>query len=162
MFQLVRCLALELQLFWVFLQAHSKMLDGFKKHIEHRLSFLTDKKLLIACSGGADSVVLTHLLKESDFDIGLAHCNFFLRGSESDEDEKFVDELAKKYGVPFFSESFDTIKYAETNKLSTQMAARELRYGWFDELLKDFNYDYVLTAHHADDDLETFLITLSR
>jgi len=162
MFQLGGCLALELQLFWVFLQLHSKMLNRFKKHIEHRLSFLTDKKLLIACSGGVDSVVLAHLLKESGFDIGLAHCNFFLRGSESDEDEKFVDELAKKYGIPFFSETFDTVKYAETKKLSTQMAARELRYGWFDELLKDFNYHYVLTAHHADDDLETFLINLSR
>jgi len=138
------------------------MLNRFKKHIEHQLSFLRDKKLLIACSGGVDSVVLTHLLIESDFDIGLAHCNFFLRGNESDEDESFVDELANKYGIPFLSETFDTKNYAETNKLSTQMAARELRYEWFDVLLKDFNYDYVLTAHHADDDLETFLINLSR
>jgi tRNA(Ile)-lysidine synthase len=138
------------------------MLNRFIKHIEHQLSFLTDKKLLVACSGGLDSVVLTHLLKESDFDIGLAHYNFFLRGNESDEDENFVDELAKKYGIPFLSETIDTEKYAETNKLSTQMAARELRYEWFDVLLKDFNYDYVLTAHHADDDLETFLINLSR
>lgn len=138
------------------------MLDRLKKHIEHQLSFLNDKRLLIACSGGVDSVVLTHLFQELNFDIALAHCNFFLRGSESDEDEKFVKELAKKHSIPFFSETFDTEKYAQENKLSTQMAARELRYDWFDVLLKDFNFDYVLTAHHTDDDLETFLINLSR
>ena len=138
------------------------MLDLVKKHIEQHLSFLNDKKLLIACSGGIDSVVLTHLLKNLGFEIALAHCNFLLRGSESDGDEVFVSDLAKKLEIPFFSEHFETEIYASENKLSTQMAARKLRYLWFNVLLKDFKYDYVLTAHQLDDDLETFLINLSR
>ncbi len=138
------------------------MQEEFSTHINKNLSFLKESKLLIACSGGLDSVVLASLCKSLNLDFALAHCNFSLRGKESDGDEEFVMSLAEKYSVPVFTETFDTKKYAKDKKLSTQMAARELRYNWFEEILKDFEYDYLLTAHHADDDLETFLINLSR
>ena len=138
------------------------MLQKLDNHIAKNLPFLKGKKLLIACSGGVDSVVLTYLLHKLEFGIGLAHCNFSLRGKESDGDEDFVLDLAKKLEIAVFSETFNTKAYAKTHKLSTQQAARELRYQWFEEVLKDFKYDFLLTAHHADDDLETFLINLSR
>lgn len=138
------------------------MLNELREHIDANLNFLQGKKLLIACSGGLDSVVLTLLINELGYEIGLAHCNFSLRGAESDGDEAFVSDLANKMDSPYFSETFDTEKFASENKLSTQMAARELRYNWFEEIRKDFKYDFVLTAHHADDELETFLINLSR
>ena len=138
------------------------MLTRFKKNIETNFSFLKEKKLLIACSGGLDSVVLTYLIKELNCEMALAHCNFSLRGKESDSDEMFVIGLAKNLEIPVFAETFDTKKFSEEHKISTQMAARELRYAWFAEILKDFKYDYLLTAHHLDDDLETFLINLSR
>lgn len=138
------------------------MLTNFKKHIEENFSFLKGKKSLIACSGGVDSVVLTHLIKNLNLEIALAHCNFSLRGEESDGDEQFVVALAENLDVPIFSETFDTHKYADEQKVSTQMAARTLRYNWFEEILSNFSYDYLLTAHHLDDDLETFFINLSR
>jgi tRNA(Ile)-lysidine synthase len=138
------------------------MLTAFKKHFSTHFSFLKDKQLLIACSGGLDSVVLTNLLQNLDYDIALAHCNFSLRGDESDGDEDFVVSLADKFSIPVFTETFQTKQFAKEYKISTQMAARDLRYDWFNNLLKSTNYDFVLTAHHADDDLETFLINLSR
>ncbi len=138
------------------------MLSKFKKTAANIFPFLNGKKLLIACSGGLDSVVLTHLMNSSGFEIGLAHCNFSLRGKESDGDEMFVIGLANKYEIPVFAETFDTKKFAAEHKVSTQMAARTLRYNWFEEILKDFKYDFLLTAHHLDDDLETFFINLSR
>jgi tRNA(Ile)-lysidine synthase len=107
-------------------------------------------------------VVLTHLLNTLKFDISVAHCNFSLRGEESDADEAFVLHLADKLSISVFTETFDTKKYAKENKLSTQMAARELRYRWFEEIKTNFKFDYIVTAHHADDSLETFLINLSR
>lgn len=138
------------------------MLKKFKKNIEANFPYLSEKKLLIACSGGLDSVVLTYLMKELNYEIALAHCNFSLRGKESDGDEMFVIGLAKNLEIPVFAETFDTKKFAKEHKISTQMAARELRYNWFSEILKDFKYDFLLTAHHLDDDLETFFINLSR
>ena len=116
----------------------------------------------MACSGGVDSVVLAHLCVKSGLQVTLAHCNFHLRGSESDGDEQFVRNLAKNLGVGVEVKSFNTKKYAEENRGSIQMAARELRYAWFNELLGTKAFDYLLTAHHADDSLETFLINLSR
>mgnify|MGYP006114915913 CR=1 FL=1 len=101
------------------------------------------EKLLIACSGGLDSVVLTYLIKELNCEMALAHCNFSLRGKESDSDEMFVIGLAKNLEIPVFAETFDTKKFSEEHKISTQMAARELRYAWFAEILKDFKYDYL-------------------
>lgn len=138
------------------------MLKKLKEHIDDKLSFLNNKKLLIACSGGLDSVVLARTMNELGYEIGIAHCNFQLRGEESDADENFVVELSEMLEVAVYVEQFDTDEYASDHKLSIQMAARELRYKWFDEILTDFKYDYLLTAHQADDTLETMLINLSR
>nr|WP_299031176.1 tRNA lysidine(34) synthetase TilS [uncultured Tenacibaculum sp.] len=138
------------------------MLQQLAKHIDEQFSFLKEKKLLIAISGGVDSVVLAHLLHQLHFNISLAHCNFRLRGKESDLDELFVKELGKSLNIQTFTTRFNTNEYATKNKLSTQLAARELRYSWFDTLSQENNFDYILTAHHADDNLETFLINLSR
>ena len=138
------------------------MLQRLKEHINANLSFLEGKKLLIACSGGVDSVVLCNLLKSLNFKFSIAHCNFLLRGDDSNLDAAFVEELADKLSVPFFIRSFETENYANSKLISIQMAARELRYEWFDELCKEQAFDYVLTAHHLDDDLETFFINLSR
>lgn len=138
------------------------LLTRFKTHLQSEFPFLEGKKLLIACSGGIDSVVLVHLLAELKLNFALAHCNFSLRGRESDLDEAFVIGLAKRLDVSVFAETFDTIGYSKEKKISVQMAARELRYTWFNHLLQNFNFDFLLTAHHLDDDLETFLIHLSR
>ncbi|NND63095.1 MAG: tRNA lysidine(34) synthetase TilS [Flavobacteriaceae bacterium] len=138
------------------------MTEKFQDHLETKFSFLKGKRLLVACSGGLDSVVLSHLLYQANYEIGLAHCNFKLRNEESDEDEAFVKEFSKQMEVPFYAETFNTVKFAEETGVSIQMAARELRYIWFEEIRTDFKYDYILTAHHADDSLETLLINLSR
>ncbi|WP_298552780.1 tRNA lysidine(34) synthetase TilS [uncultured Algibacter sp.] len=138
------------------------MLENLNKHIDKRLPFLKNSKLLIAISGGVDSVVLTHLCHQLKLNISLAHCNFNLRGDESDADEDFVLQLAEHLDVEVFVQRFDTKQYAEENKVSIQMAARELRYEWFSELAKQLQFDYILTAHHADDNLETFLINFTR
>lgn len=138
------------------------MLKQFAKHIKSQFPFVEESKLLLAVSGGMDSVVLAYLCKKMELHFALAHCNFNLRGLESDSDEEFVIDLAENLDVEVFVESFDCEAYAEENKLSTQVAARELRYNWFEELCNQLGFDYVLTAHHADDNLETFLINLSR
>ncbi|NER13933.1 tRNA lysidine(34) synthetase TilS [Leptobacterium flavescens] len=138
------------------------MLDKFKEHIVNDLPFLSKSRVLIAVSGGLDSMVLAHLCLKAEMNMTLAHCNFHLRGEESDGDEQFVVEWADDHNVEVFIEHFDTQAYAETEGLSIQMAARELRYNWFDRLCTDLKFDYVLTAHHADDNLETFIINLSR
>ncbi|MGX1929961.1 tRNA lysidine(34) synthetase TilS [Flagellimonas sp. 2504JD4-2] len=138
------------------------MLEQFRSHLKKNFPFLIKGKLLLACSGGLDSVVLTMLCVASELDITLAHCNFNLRGPESDEDETFVKELALALKIPSITKLFDTKKYIQENGGSVQMAARTLRYQWFGSLIETKDFDYVLTAHHADDDLETFLINLSR
>ena len=138
------------------------MLAAFKKHIQQNFPFLESGKLLIAISGGIDSVVLTHLAHKLKLDFSLCHCNFQLRGSESDDDETFVKDLAKGLHVNIFTTSFETEKYAEENNLSIQVAARGLRYDWFYELIENNQYNYVLTAHNTNDNLETFLINLTR
>ncbi|REH46343.1 tRNA(Ile)-lysidine synthase [Tenacibaculum gallaicum] len=138
------------------------MLQELATHINEQFPFLKEKKLLIAISGGVDSVVLTHLLHKLQFNISLAHCNFQLRREESDLDEVFVKRLGKNLNIQTFTTNFNTNEYATKNKLSTQLAARELRYDWFDKLNQKNTFDYTLTAHHADDNLETFIINLSR
>jgi len=138
------------------------MLELFKNHIKTKFSFLETSRVLVAISGGMDSVVLANLCHQLKFNFALAHCNFNLRGSESDADEEFVLQLAEALDMEVFVENFDTTAYAEEHKLSIQMAARELRYDWFQELSEQLNFDYIVTAHHADDNLETFLINLTR
>jgi tRNA(Ile)-lysidine synthase len=132
------------------------------EHINAKFSFLYDKNLLIAISGGIDSVVLTHLLHKLNFKISLAHCNFSLRGKESNEDEEFVKGLGEKLEIQTFTIKFDTEAYAEEKGISTQMAARDLRYDWFQKIAEENNIDYIITGHQKDDVLETFLINLTR
>jgi len=136
--------------------------NNFQIHINKNLSFLKESKFLIAISGGIDSVVLTHLCKSLHLNFSLAHCNFNLRAEESNKDEVFVTNLAEALDVEVFIQHFDTKSYADENKRSIQMAARELRYDWFRELAQQLKFDYILTAHHADDNLETFLINFTR
>jgi tRNA(Ile)-lysidine synthase len=123
---------------------------------------LLEKRLLLAVSGGMDSVVLAELAHRANLDFGVAHANFGLRGAESDGDEAFVKTLAERYGRSFFSKKFDTSAFAQTHGLSVQLAARKLRYAWFDELLDAHGFDALLTAHHRDDALETLLLNLVR
>jgi len=136
--------------------------SDFVIHINNNLSILKEGKLLIAISGGIDSVVLAHLCSQMELQFSLAHCNFNLRAEESQKDEAFVVSLAETLGVELFVQHFDTEVYAKAHKCSIQMAARELRYDWFKELAQQLKFDYVLTAHHADDNLETFLINFTR
>ena len=107
-------------------------------------------------------MVLAHLCSQIGLEFALAHCNFQLRGEESERDREFVQKLSIKLGVLYFEKNLNTDSYAKENKLSIQVAARELRYHWFAELAEDNEIPYILTAHHADDALETFLINLSR
>lgn len=137
--------------------------------------FQKKDRLVIAVSGGADSVVLCELFHRADFNFEIAHCNFQLRGEESERDEIFVRSLAEKYGVILFVKKFDTQEYAEKNKVSIQVAARELRYDWFAELIEagegramtgdkattsdiSHNASYLATAHHANDNIETVMM----
>ena len=138
------------------------MLATFQEHLYEHLGFLKGKTVLLGISGGLDSVVLTDLLYRSKVSLSLAHCNFKLRGEASDQDEQFVKTLAEKRGIPLVYTSFDTNQYADKQGISIQMAARELRYKWFEKMRREIDADYILTAHHKDDLLETFLINLIR
>ena len=138
------------------------MVTAFKKHIAAHFPALADQKILVACSGGLDSIVLLHLLQKIGLTLGVAHCNFKLRGAHSDADLSFVETIAGNLGVPVFTTVFDTKTYAKTQGVSTQVAARELRYQWFYSTARANGYDRIATGHHADDDLETFFINLSR
>lgn len=137
------------------------MLTKFQHHITTNFPQLKDKKLLLAVSGGIDSMVLLDLLNKLRFNICVVHCNFQLRGKESDGDEMLVREICQDSYIPYFIESFDTLEFAKENKLSIQLAARKLRYDWFQEIIS-LGFDYVLTAHHLDDNVETFLINFTR
>ena len=119
-------------------------------------------KLILALSGGIDSMVLADMLLQAKAEFVLAHCNFHLRGEESDGDEKFVRDYAERNGLTLYVKQFDTESYAKASGISIEMAARELRYAWFEELRQQLGYDYIAVAHHADDQLETFFINLLR
>ena len=138
------------------------LLIRFKEFIHHQNLFSPKDKLLLAVSGGIDSVVLCELCHKAGFDFAIVHCNFQLRGEDSDRDENFVRQLAVKYNTPFYVARFDAKKEAKQRKLSTQETARELRYKWFEETRKTEGYNYVLTAHHADDNVETVLMNFFR
>ena len=138
------------------------MINKVKQFILNNSLFNTESKLLVAISGGADSVSMLCVLHKLGYNVELAHCNFNLRESESDEDEVFVKKLAEKFKVKLHIKSFETIKYATENKISVQMAARDLRYNWFKQLLSEHSLDSVVVGHHQNDDVETFLINLLR
>lgn len=138
------------------------MLNKVKDYIrKHKL--LNDNGLyIVALSGGADSVALLLLLDEMGYNIHAAHCNFHLRGEESDRDELFCESLCQQKSIPFHRVHFDTLTYAETHKVSVEMAARELRYHYFEELRSDIGATGVCVAHHQDDSVETVLLNLIR
>lgn len=137
------------------------MIEVFRHKI-NELKIGKDSKVLLALSGGVDSVVLFNLLVETKIKFSVAHCNFCLRGASSDLDEEFVKSLCDLRNIKFYSKKINTEKYSKTKKISIQMSARDLRYSWFDELRIKYNYDYIMTAHHKNDSIETFLIKLIR
>ncbi len=138
------------------------MLQPFQSYIQKEKIFSSNEKILLTVSGGIDSVLMCELFHLVGFKFGIAHCNFQLRGKESDGDEAFVKVLAKKYDVEFHTIKFDTSSFAKKNKLSTQIAARQLRYKWFEEIKNKYKYKYIATAHHQDDSIETLFINLVR
>lgn len=137
------------------------MLNQFKQIVQQHYPFLAESKLYLALSGGKDSMVLSHLLQANQLNHTLLHCNFKLRGKESDADELFVKQYAAQNKLPIFTTQFDTAQYAQKNNLTIQEAARELRYNWFSTHLQQPNA-VLLTAHHFDDSIETFFINLMR
>ncbi len=138
------------------------MLKQLEVNIRKNDLFVKEHRLLLAFSGGIDSVVLAHLLHSMGYSCSLAHCNFRLRGHEAQGDRAFCESFAKELGIPVFTKEFDTKTYAAERKLSTQMAARELRYTWFKELMAEHGFNRLLTAHHANDNVETLLVNLVR
>ena len=136
------------------------MVGEFTAFIKNQSLFTENDTVLLAVSGGIDSVVMTHLFAQSSYRFAIAHVNFGLRGTESDEDERWVAALADRYGVPMHIRRFATSAYADERRISTQMAARQLRYDWFEEVLTNHHYALVATAHHQDDQLETTLLNL--
>lgn len=138
------------------------MLKAFQKYLKKEQLIQPGEKILLAVSGGMDSVAMAHLFVQSGWSVSMAHCNFGLRGADSDRDEQFVRQLAEQLQMPLQLKTFATRDYAKTHKVSIQVAARELRYNWFNELLEDGGYDGVATAHHLDDQIETFFINALR
>lgn len=138
------------------------MVGKFETFLKKNRLFTRKSKLLLALSGGEDSVCLFHLLREAGYGFEVAHCNFQLRDKESDGDEKFVRKLAEKYGIACHFNRFNTKQEAKKLGLNTQETARFLRYQWFEELCTSFGFAKILTAHHQDDNTETLLINLMR
>ncbi len=138
------------------------MLERFNKYIRENDLCSPNDKILLGVSGGVDSIVMTDLFIGKNYRIGIAHCNFQLREEESEEDQKFVEKLALIKKIPFYTKRFETKEYARENSMSVQMAARELRYRWFDEIRSKYAYNYIAIGHNLDDVVETFFINLSR
>ncbi|MGB3180084.1 MAG: tRNA lysidine(34) synthetase TilS [Cyclobacteriaceae bacterium] len=138
------------------------MLERFVNYIKNQALVYPDIKILLAVSGGMDSVVMTDLFADSGYACAIAHCQFNLRGEESENDERFVKQLASHYGLPVYIKSFDTTRSASERGISIQMAARDLRYAWFEALCKEENYTAIATAHHLGDLAETMLMNLVR
>ena len=133
-----------------------------RRQIQQCASLQGAKRLLVAVSGGPDSVVLLDALHREGFSVVIAHCNFHLRGEASNEDAEFVKSLAAKYQVPYCQIDFDTEKVAEERKVSIEMAARDLRYEWFEQMADEHKCDLIAVAHNADDTVETFFLNLTR
>ena len=138
------------------------MLSKVKDYIKKRKLLSLSDLYIVALSGGADSVALLLLLDEMGYKVHALHCNFHLRGEESDRDERFCEDLCLKKNIPFHRIHFDTLMYAETHKMSVEMAARELRYRYFEQLRKDIGAEAICVAHHQDDTVETVLLNLVR
>jgi tRNA(Ile)-lysidine synthase len=138
------------------------MVNSFQSFLKKEKLIKSSDTVLLTVSGGIDSVVLCELFYQTKIKFAIAHCNFQLRGKESEGDELFVEALAEKYNVPFHTISFETSSYAKKHKLSIQVAARDLRYAWFEEIRQQYNYARIATAHHQDDSIETFFINLIR
>ena len=138
------------------------MLDQFQLYINRYNLIAEGEKIILALSGGIDSMVLADLLVKTKVGFVAAHCNFHLRGYESDGDDWFVRKFAEKRGIQCFVKHFETEKYAANHGISIEMAARELRYTWFEQLRQQLGYDKIAVAHHADDQAETFFINLLR
>jgi len=139
------------------------MLQQLKAYIEKEKLFnINQDHILVAVSGGADSMCLLYMLHKLDCKLSVAHCNFKLRGKESDEDEQLVKQVCLERGLTFHASSFDTATYATDHSISIQMAARELRYTWFQELVQEYKYSAIATAHHLNDNVETLLLNLTK
>ena len=138
------------------------LLDEFEKYITDNELFSHEDKVLLAVSGGVDSMVMLSLTAAAGYRFGVAHCNFSLRGKESDEDEALVEREATRLGVEFFNRRFDTTAEMERTGESMEMAARRLRYEWFRELCDEHGYTVIAIAHHVNDSIETFFINMLR
>ncbi|MEN8227981.1 MAG: tRNA lysidine(34) synthetase TilS [Bacteroidota bacterium] len=138
------------------------MLDQFNRYLEEQQLCSFGDRILLAVSGGIDSVVMAHLFKEADYNCAIAHCNFQLRGEDSESDELFVRSMAALLEMPVYVKQFDVEETTREKGISVQMAARELRYTWFEELLQEYSFDRVATAHNSNDSAETFFLNLSR
>ena len=138
------------------------LLDSFQRYIDENDLATHDDRILLTVSGGVDSMVMLSLFTRCGYRVGVAHCNFQLRGAESDEDEVLVEDEAKKYGAAFYNRRFETKAEMERTGESMEMAARRLRYAWFDALSREHGYTAIAIAHHADDSIETFFINLLR
>jgi len=139
-----------------------QFIDRFLGYIKDNKLFSSSEPMLLAVSGGKDSVMMTHLFAEAGLNFAIAHCNFGLRSQASDLDQDFVEELANQLQVKFFSRRFDTEEYASRKRISIQMAARDLRYEWLEDVRRDNIYSYVAVAHHQTDSVETTLLNLLR
>ena len=137
-------------------------LDNFRRYITENTLFNPNERVLIALSGGRDSVLLAHLFNAAQYNFGIAHCNFMLRDEESAADERFSKHLAAYFNVPFYSIRFETLDYAEKHSISIQMAARDLRYEWLETTRLKNGYDFIAVAHHQNDSIETILLNLVR
>jgi len=138
------------------------MLSKVARYIEKHKLLNPSELYIVALSGGADSVALFLLLDEMGYKVHAAHCNFHLRGAESDRDEAFCEQLCRDKNIPFHRAHFDTPEYAELHKVSIEMAARELRYHWFEQLREDIGAAGICVAHHRDDSVETVILNMTR
>lgn len=138
------------------------LIDKFQEYVSRNNLFTKQDKILLTVSGGVDSMVLMSLCVNSGYNVAVAHCNFQLRGAESDEDQILVQEHARKYGIECHNIRFDTTREMERTGESMEMTARRLRYTWFKELCNEYGYTVIAVAHHIDDSIETFFINLLR